>query len=422
MWATLQPPIVCATNTSSSRDGRTKVARSTSIFELAQNPPSSRTTDGAAFDRIFDIRAEVATCSAGLALSEKYGVARDNEQLVVSVSNRFSLEQTWFNEERTNKPQSFKRTDGLLDPTNGGLTCDFCNWKEFTAVDDFGRAERPHAVTGSNLFKYCAPSHGIVLFKNHHPLNFTQAEVADLLSVSQEWISKAHGLHGNAHHPLFVWNCLARAGASQFHGHAQVMLSRVPFPADERMKQVTQLYEAAHPGQNYMIDLVRAHQCTGVLLCCGDAFDRCFSYPSLTPWKDMEVVILGSSIESPSFQKLLYTVLRMLVDDFGAASFNVGIQGIQPQNAENGDVSKPVNWWGENISRVLARVVSRGKLTSMASDFGGLEVLGGASIGHTDIYRIARVLSDRCGEDLINFDDSDLASWLSNKEPASKKC
>ncbi|GMH38999.1 hypothetical protein BSKO_06897 [Bryopsis sp. KO-2023] len=176
------------------------------------------------------------------------GFAQDNEQLVVSVSNRFSLEQTWFNEERTNKPQSFKRTDGLLDPTNGGLTSDFCNWKEFTAVDDFGSGcilGRPHAVKGSNLFKYCAPSHGIVLFKNHHPPNFTQAEVADLLSVSLEWISKAHGLHGNAHHPLFVWNCLARAGASQFHGHAQVMLSRVPFPADERMKQVTQLYEVA---------------------------------------------------------------------------------------------------------------------------------------------------------------------------------
>ena len=28
-------------------------------------------------------------------------------------------------------------------------------------------------------------------------------------------------------YPYFLWNCLPRAGASQFHGHAQVMLSKV---------------------------------------------------------------------------------------------------------------------------------------------------------------------------------------------------
>lgn len=41
---------------------------------------------------------------------------------------------------------------------------------------------------------------------------------------------------------------------------------------------------------------------------------------------------------------------------------------------------------------VVARVVGRGKLSSQASDFGGLEVFGGASIGHTDPFRVAQAL------------------------------
>lgn len=41
---------------------------------------------------------------------------------------------------------------------------------------------------------------------------------------------------------------------------------------------------------------------------------------------------------------------------------------------------------------VVARLVSRGKLDNAASDYGGLEVFGGASIGHTDPYAVAAAL------------------------------
>ena len=42
-----------------------------------------------------------------------------------------------------------------MDSTVNGAKCDFCNWQLLTASDPgFGRIELPHAVTGSNLFKY----------------------------------------------------------------------------------------------------------------------------------------------------------------------------------------------------------------------------------------------------------------------------
>lgn len=49
--------------------------------------------------------------------------------------------------------------------------------------------------------------------------------------------------------------------------------------------------------------------------------------------------------------------------------------------------------WGLiRVRHALCRVLSRGKLSSQASDYGGLEVFGGASIGHTDPMAVLAAL------------------------------
>jgi hypothetical protein len=138
----------------------------------------------------------------------------------------------------------------FLDSTDNGRNCDFCRWQIFTAQDPgFGRIELQHAVTGSNLFKYAEPSHGVVLFKHHDPLAFNYSQLSDLLTASWLWYQKSYQLQlgvmpgdptnlsgrassrslevaaaaaGGSYYPFFIWNCLPRAGASQYHGHAQV--------------------------------------------------------------------------------------------------------------------------------------------------------------------------------------------------------
>lgn len=67
----------------------------------------------------------------------------------------------------------------------------------------------------------------MLVLKKHHPLDFDFVTIKELMLCTQEWLEKASEQHRNAKYPLFVWNCLARAGASQFHGHAQVMISPV---------------------------------------------------------------------------------------------------------------------------------------------------------------------------------------------------
>ena len=218
-----------------------------------------------------------------------------------------------------------------------GKGCDFCHWRELTAADTFGRVENEHAVSASNLFKISG-LHGVLLFKHHHPLEFSEAQMggagahrrrqrmprpaaaaaarlpptpvghlvrrlstsslvksgprsivkgsscrhakmatgqmthlqgepqrrpsgnppvgmwrmrstnhtappqrrlccsarsaravppaaaaAGLLDCGEHWLAAAAAANPDATHPALLWNCGGRAGASQFHGHAQVM-------------------------------------------------------------------------------------------------------------------------------------------------------------------------------------------------------
>ncbi len=61
-----------------------------------------------------------------------------------------------------------------------------------------GRIERTHAVSASNLFKYCQPFHGLVLFKHHHPLQFNLLQLSDLLLVAQEWFERGSAAQPSA--------------------------------------------------------------------------------------------------------------------------------------------------------------------------------------------------------------------------------
>jgi hypothetical protein len=133
----------------------------TSVFELARAAPS---ISSAAFHRLYELSLGHPRCKASPALHAKYGVAQDNRQAVLRVANRATLQQCWFNEERSRKPQTFEAgtADAAVhDPlSREGGACDFCDWRQLTAEDAWGRVEGPHAVSASNLFKYVKPAQG----------------------------------------------------------------------------------------------------------------------------------------------------------------------------------------------------------------------------------------------------------------------
>lgn len=150
------------------------------------------------------------------------------------------------------------------------------------------------------------------------------------------------------------------------------------------------------------------------------------------PRKDCEIVILGSHFGCAAFKRMLHVALRALIDGLGCSTFNAAALNINialptgdcssgasrdggggsTADCSAGDGSSgmgdsrmvhvlPVDeLWvpgGFDVRRppVVARLVSRGKLDNIASDFGGLEVFGGASIGHTDPYRVLAAIDEQ---------------------------
>ena len=177
------------------------------------------------------MREETGRALCPPQLAAKYGVPEESAQQIIAVTNRVTRQMTFFNKRRTVKPITFEAVRPL-DPTLE-KGCDFCRWQQLTAADAFQgpsgaasgvRFENEHAVSASNLFKICG-SHGVVLFKHHDPLVFSEAQLGGLLDCGAQWLeAAAAGNSPNERFPALMWNCGSRAGASQFHGHAQALL------------------------------------------------------------------------------------------------------------------------------------------------------------------------------------------------------
>lgn len=64
-----------------------------------------------------------------------------------------------------------------------------------------------------------------------------------------------------------------------------------------------------------------------------DVACRAYCFPCIAPKQDLETVVQGSSLNSPSFQQALHLALRTLIDDLGMTTFNVGITGMNAVSA-----------------------------------------------------------------------------------------
>ena len=376
-----------------------------SIPDLVHSRAVLPNTRGAAlFHAIYDVREEKAVCVAPAALAGKYGVEERNSQSVVTVHNRYTRQRTFWNAQRTAKPQSFAAAGKLEDPTTG-RGCDFCNPLQLTATDAWGRFENEHCLTASNLFKITA-NHGLVLFKHHEPLEFTLPQLGGLLEAGQKWVHNTHAACPEAGHPLLMWNSGPRSGASQYHGHAQMVLTETPLPDIERRLAAAAAFAArgedaatgmapaedgAIPaGAAFEQACAEAHAALGLRRVLrlpgaqGHGDEVAWVYHETQPLKDMDTCVLGTAVDSPAFIALMHCALRTLIDRCGVMTFNVSVTGFTHGGEGTGDTHQ--------VGRVVARLVSRGKVTSAASDYGALEVFTGASIGHTSPWRLAAEL------------------------------
>ncbi len=334
-----------------------------------------------AFERVFHVAAThgdlVVPETMRSWIEERFSsVDLVRQQKIVRVTNVVTLEGVLFNWLRSARP-IWRHELNLaeeLDRSNGEP---FDTPYELTPEDTFGRVESEWCVTASNIAKFDG-YHGLVIFKEKHPLRFTREQLHDYLNTGERWAALAHRADPSAKYYFFLWNCLWRAGASLVHGHAQVLLGRdVHYPKIEYQRRAALLFEANHR-QNYFDALYAAHE----VVRAGFQRGGVRVLANLAPVKEHEVILMADEM-SDTLKDRVYEVLSCFRDRLEVTSFNLVLY--RPPLAPTHE-----SWDG---FPVMVRIVDRGDPTTRTNDFGGMELYA-ASVVASDPLKLAQTLQD----------------------------
>jgi len=303
-------------------------------------------------------------------------IARASEQRIVRTYNRCSGEGSLFNDLRARRPMRHRDTadlDARIEKTREG--CDFCNPLRMTTADTWGRITGRHAVSAANASMYDA-HHGMVIFGEHHPHRFGRDELEDYIDVATEWLHRTHDNDAALRWPFIMWNCLEKAGASQPHGHMQMLITRGrPYAKQASMMRVAEQYRR-EVHASYWDDWTAVHDSLGLATRRGAA--TCVA--TITPIKEKEIVIVGGLAIEEDFIDAVADVLRCFIDRLGVVSFNVGIY--LPPMDDDIDYDMPV----------IARCVDRGDPARPMADVGGMEMYGSPVVA-SDPYPLIESLA-----------------------------
>jgi hypothetical protein len=301
-------------------------------------------------------------------------------QRIVKVTNVVTWEGALFNELRARRPMEARSTANVTKSITERMGGPFCKPLEGTPADVFGRIRGTHSITASNIAKYDG-LHGLVIFDEHDPLEFTAEEVVDYIDTAWAWAQEAHEADPEAKYFFFMWNCLWKAAASILHGHAQMTLTRdMHYPKVESLRRAALAYRRRY-GANYFDDLYEAHEALGLAFENGA---RVIS--SLTPIKEKETLLLCDGLNG-QLKEGLYRALRCFTMGLGVISFNVAIYlpPIVPVQGED--------WEGFPI---LVRLVDRGDPITRTCDMGAMELYAASVIG-TDPFFVAELMREYFG-------------------------
>jgi len=350
----------------------------TSIEQLAD---SLSAQEKVLFHRLYAVSAG----GGGLKLPEamhpwvrkQFGsLAAVTEQEIVRITNRITLEESIFNPLRGLRPGEARQVGRLEEQLKKARKTDiFANPRETTPENSFGRVTGKHCITASNVAKY-EGLHGLVIFNEFHPLKFSRKQVVDYMDTAWEWAGKAHQENRAAKYFFLIWNCLWRAGASIYHGHAQVSLaSDRHYGKIETLRQQAEDYGQRYDS-SYFDDLFSVHHSLG----CATTTNGVRVLAHLSPFKDNELVIMGKELNQ-SFKETIYEMLAFFRDGLGVKSFNLSL--VTPPLSPTEE-----SWQG---FPVLCRLVDRGSLESQTSDIGGVEIYA-ASVVASDPFELSAKL------------------------------
>lgn len=318
--------------------------------------------------------------------SENDVVKRIENQKIISVYNKWTGEGSLFNSLRAMRPgirgadleEEKKYVSELIEKSKEN--CDFCHPEKYTPEDIFGRIHGKYSITAANIAKYDSWS-SLILFNDHNPIEFSFEEFSDYLDTGFAWFQSVYNHEAQYRFPFFVWNCLYRAGASQVHGHCQVLMSEEPYAKLENIRKSCKLYKT-ETGADLLQDIYQVHDSLGLSVNHNDVG----FFASITPLKEKEVVIISSKNPSHSnnVKMTLFKIMRCFIDVMGVYSFNLSISCPPMDN--------------EDEYPYILKIVDRGSLRKPTSDMGGMELYG-SSVVADDPYKVIKILKNAFSEE-----------------------
>lgn len=311
---------------------------------------------------------------------KKEVIERIQTQKVVKTYNKWTGEGSLFNSLRASRPgmrpqeKSYEQEKVQEYIEKSRENCDFCQPEKYTPEDVFGRVQGKHCITGANIAKYDAWN-SMIFFKKHNPLDFTLEELSDYIETGFKWFKKVHNYDKQFMSPLFIWNCLPKAGASQVHGHAQVLITKdIHYAKTQFLRRNFRNYMQL-TGKHYFKDIYNVHKALGLAL-----KDEINGFVSITPVKEKEFIIISKKNPSKDddIKKTIYKVLRCYIDELGVNSFNLAI-------------SCPA--FGETFIPYIIRIVDRGSILKPTADIGAMELYG-SSVISDDPYKVINTIND----------------------------
>ncbi len=333
----------------------------------------------AIFSRIYEVSTRVGEVilPPGLEpwVKAQFGsIEAITRQKIVRLYNRVTQEEVLVNEQRASRPTEARRQENLeAELAEASQNDIFRSPETGTSEDIIGRVRGKYCLTAGNITKTDV-YHGVVIFNDYDPLNFSLDKIIDYIDTAQEWARQIHNLRPEARYFLFFWNCLWRAGASLTHGHGQTMLATGKhYVKIENLRRSALEYRQKY-GSNYFQDLFEVHQALGCALEKDGV--RILSY--LTPFKFYEVMLLADKLNLPLKEKV-FDLLAFFRDNLKVTNFNLGL--ITPPLGPTEE-----SWEGFPC---IVRIVDRGSYDSRFSDFGSFELFG-ATMVVSDPFRLAR--------------------------------
>ena len=347
------------------------------------------------FNRIYSFYSEVGTLKIFPAMKplflSYFGERDDSGQIIskvedvienlekqslINIFNEWTGQGTLYNSLRSKRPGmnrdlSEKRTKLQHLIRNSEKNCDFCSPEKNTPEDVFGRIRGKYSITAANIAKYDVWS-SLVIFKKHNPHEFNLKELSDYLDTSFKWFEMVFNEDENYKFPFFVWNCLPRAGASQVHGHAQILMTRDrSYARVESLKRTIKEYKK-ETKSNYLNDVYMVHKSLGLSHKSGDV--RLFA--KITPIKEKEIIIISPEHPSKMDQtkKVIFNILRCFIDVLGVQSFNMSIS-CPSMNEDDDDLP------------YIIQIVDRGDISKSTADIGGMELYGSTVVAD-DPYKV----------------------------------